>query len=118
MGMVCYASDPWYDAADVTVSNIVIWSGGAEPTTRKPTKAPSAAPTNSPSVAPTTPTAEPTNDPTRDCSVFHIDEFLMDCSVEFDGHDSNIKALQDDVSSVKTALGDNTADITTLKDTV
>ena len=26
--MVVYGSDPWYGAADVTVSNVIIWSGG------------------------------------------------------------------------------------------
>jgi hypothetical protein len=129
--MVCYASNPWYPAADVTVSNIVVWSG-AEPTTTgeptedpsvAPTKDPSVAPTEDPSVAPTSdptakPSMEPTSDPTRDCSVFHIDEFLMDCSVEFDGHDTNIRALQDDVSSVTTAMEGNAVDIATLQATV
>jgi hypothetical protein len=115
-----YGSDPWYDAADVTVSNIVIWSGADEPTTTgEPTEDPSAAPTTEPSMEPTlSPSAEPTNDPTRDCSVFHIDEFLMDCSVEFDGHDTNIRTLQDDVSSVTKAMGDNAVDIATLQATV
>jgi len=113
--MVCYASDPWHDAADVTLSNIVVWSGAEPTTTGEPTSDPSVAPTSDPTAEPS---MEPTSDPTRDCSVFHIDEFLMDCSVEFDGHDTNIRTLQDDVSSVTKAMGDNAVDIATLQATV
>ena len=43
--------------------------------------------------------------------MFHIDEFLMDCSVEFDDHDTNIKALQDEVSTLQ-------EEVSSLKDTV
>lgn len=104
----CYAScGGGWDAGDVTLSNIRVWAGAEPTTTEEPTKAPSAAPTE-----PTKrPSAEPTNDPTRDCSVFHIDEFLMDCSVEFDDHDTNIKALQDEVSTLQ-------EEMSSLKDTV
>jgi len=106
--MVCYASDPWYSAADVSISNIVVWSGAEPTTTGEPTSDPTGVPTSDPTAKPS---AEPTNDPTRDCSVFHIDEFLMDCSVEFDDHDTNIKALQDEVSTLQ-------EEVSSLKDTV
>lgn len=99
--MVCYASDPWYTAADVTLSNIRVWAGD-EPTT-----------TDEPSPGPTD---EPTT--TKDCSVLHIDDFLTDCSDEFESHDTDIKGLQEDVSSVTVAAEDNAADIASLVEKV
>merc|ERR1719348_1518648 len=46
--MVCYASDPWYPAADVTISNLIVSDGTA--TTAKPTKQPTPTPTRSPTL--------------------------------------------------------------------
>jgi len=76
--MIVYGSDPWYGAADVTVSNLVIWSGDEPTTTESPT----------------------------DCSAVHIDEFLVDCSTEFSGHDADIVDLQEDVLALKVAVSD------------
>jgi len=85
----------------------------------EPTKAPTADPTEVPTKMPSTdPTFEPTQDPTRDCSVFHIDEFLMDCSVEFDGHGVHIDTLKSDVSAMKDELAGDALDIAALQDTV
>ena len=64
------------------------------------------------------PTFEPTQDPTRDCSVFHIDEFLMDCSVEFDGHGAHIDTLKSDVATMKDELAGDALDIAALQETV
>merc|ERR1719168_572956 len=86
--MVCYASSPWYPAADVTLSNIRVWAGD-EPTTTSAAK---------------------------DCSAFHIDDFLTDCSAEFESHDTDIQGLQDDVSSVTVMAEDNAADIASLEE--
>merc|ERR1719474_677179 len=77
--MVCYVSDPWYNAADVTVTNLLITDGT----------------TNDPTTDPTDdPTAEPTLEPTKDCSFLHIDQFLVDCSSEFDDHGARIQKLE------------------------
>merc|ERR1719273_646719 len=68
--MTVYGSDPWYTAADVTVSNVIIWSGAeAPPTTAAPSAEPSPAPTPDTASPSTAPSQEPTSDPARDCSV-------------------------------------------------
>lgn len=106
--VICYASDPWYTAADVTLSNIIIANMDKVPTeepssepTKEPTTSPTAEPTTEPSTAPT---HEPTQDPVRDCSALHIDEYLQDCSSEFDGHSVDIAILQGNVSTLDGAI--------------
>jgi len=94
----------------------------ASPTT-EPSTDPTTAPTTDPSAEPTAeptpmPSVQPTEEPTRDCSVFHIDEFLMDCSAQFNGHDTDIVGLQDDVLTINSTVAGNVADTAALKVTV
>jgi len=70
-------------------------------TTASPTADPTEVPTEMPSTAPT---HEPTQDPVRDCSALHIDEYLQDCSSEFDGHSVDIAILQGNVSTLDGAI--------------
>jgi len=78
------------------------------------TLAPTLNPSDTPSSAPTEePSFNPTSDPIRDCSLFHIDDFLTDCSSEFDVHDTDIKGLQDDVSTIAVTVEGNAADMAT-----
>jgi len=106
-----YASDSYYNSADVTISNFIIANMAAPPPTEEPSKDPSATPTVSPS-------AEPTADPARDCDVLHIDEFLVDCSVEFEGHDNDIDSLKSDVTTIKDDVASGEASIVALEGTV
>jgi len=90
--------------------------------TEQPTTSPSSlAPSEEPTAGPTSPTSsptktptkepspEPTADPVRDCDVLHIDEFLVDCSVEFEGHDNDIDSLKSDVTTLKDNLVNSTS---------
>jgi len=118
-GSKVYGSDPWYNAADATVTNLLVGNGPAPPPTEQPSIDPTPSPTDEPTTEPSAePTFEPTEEPTRDCSVFHIDEFLMDCSVEFDGHGAHIDTLKSDVSAMKDELDGDALDIAALQDTV
>ena len=38
----------------------------------------------------------------RDCSAFQIDDYLMDCSVEFGGNENDIASLQSNISEIDT----------------
>jgi len=60
------------------------------------------------------PTTEPTNEPTIDCSALHIDEFLVDCSTEFDGHGDRIGSLESGGSAITETMAGHTQDIATL----
>jgi len=62
-------------------------------------------PTEEPSADPTAmPTFVPTATPHKDCSVLHIDDFLRDCSSEFDGHNSKIDQLESDIAALQVQL--------------
>jgi len=121
----CCCEDPWISWADHSTASMIygecnygghqvfageylnVWMRSEQ--TQQPSTSP-----------PTTaqPSAPPTEEPTRDCSVFHIDEFLMDCSAQFDGHDAAIEGLQDDVQSISNTLDGNVNDIAALKEAV
>lgn len=92
--MECYVSDPWWDAADVTITNLLITDGA----TANPT-----AVTAGPTVAPT---AAPTADPrsTRDCSFLAIDDYIQDCSTEVGGHEARIETLETQMQAVMVHL--------------
>jgi len=77
-----------------------------------PTSPPSVTPTTSPSAEPT---AEPTQSPTKDCSALHIDEFLVDCSIEFDGHGDRIESLESGGSAMMDTVTGHSQNIATLK---
>jgi len=49
------------------------------------------------------PTTVPTENPTINCAALHIDEFLVSCSAEFDGHDDRIEGHDDRISSIESA---------------
>jgi len=63
----------------------------AMPTTAKPT---TAMPTTA---MPTT--AQPTSEPTRDCDLLHIDEFLVDCSNEWETRGSTMTTMQSSINA-------------------
>merc|ERR1712062_174894 len=123
----CYGSDPWYPAADATISNLFIGDPAAAVTTGRPTRDPTAEPTAEPTPAPS---SEPTEVPTqfhcetrgcdermvcdqatgqciRDCDTLHIDAFLTECSAEWDENNNTLAAMSE-------SIGDNAADITTV----
>lgn len=77
----CYVSDNWYNAADVTITNLLITDG-----------------------ATTDPTADPTAGPTRDCSFLAIDDYIQDCSTEVGGHKSRIETLETQMQAVMVHL--------------
>jgi len=95
----CYASDPWWPTVDVTISNLIVADGAV--TTAEPTT--------------TTTTEEPTQSPTKDCSALHIDEFLVDCSTEFDGHGDRIESLESGGSAMMDTVTGHSQNIATLK---
>ena len=82
--------------------------------TAEPSEFPSVTPTQSPSEDPT---VMPTDDG-KDCSKFHIDDFLLDCSVEFDGHDTDISTLQSEVDVLSAAVDGGATDIVSLQSNV
>jgi len=95
----CYASDPWWPTVDVTISNLIVADGAV--TTAEPTT--------------TTTTEEPTQSPTKDCSALHIDEFLVDCSTEFDGHGDRIESLESGGSAMMDTVTGHSQDIANLE---
>jgi len=94
-------------------------------------------PTADPTTDPTMdPTADPTMEPTefhcathgcdeltvcdevtgeciRDCDVLHIDEFLTDCSLEWDSRATTINTLSSDIATNTEGIASNDADIAT-----
>ena len=94
--MECYVSGPWWGAADVTVTNLLITDGA--------TNGPTVAPTASPTAAPTAPTTDPTAGPIRDCSFLAIDDYIQDCSSEVGGHESRIETLETQMQAVMVHL--------------
>jgi len=105
----------------------------AAPTTTDPTMDPTAGPTLDPTADPT---ADPTMEPTefhcathgcdeltvcdevtgeciRDCDVLHIDEFLTDCSLEWDSRATTINTLSSDIATNTEGIASNDADIAT-----
>jgi len=40
----------------------------------------------------------------RDCSAFQIDDYLLDCSAEFEGNENDIASLQSDISEINTNI--------------
>lgn len=76
--------------------------------TEEPTREPTEGPTEGP-------TEEPTRSPTKDCSALHIDEFLVDCSTEFDGHGARIGSLESGGSAMMDTVTGNSQDIRDLK---
>jgi len=46
-----------------------------------------------------------------DCDAVHIDDFLVDCSVEWVGHDSDIEDLKSNVVSMQNEINDGAASI-------
>merc|ERR1719233_825445 len=40
----------------------------------------------------------------RDCSAFQIDDYLLQCSAEFEGNEADISGLQNDVSTINTKI--------------
>jgi len=103
--MVCYVSDPWRNAADVTVANLLITDGATNDPTKDPTRDPSA-----------DPTPEPTLEPTKDCSFLHIDQFLVDCSSEFDDHGARIQRLESNGNALETKMEEVMKHLNVLKD--
>jgi len=62
---------------------------------------PSTAPTGAPSTAPT---GVPTKSPHKDCSVLHIDDFLTECSQEFEGQNTKVADLEKAVADLQAQL--------------
>lgn len=64
-------------------------------------------PTTSPTAAPSAaPTGVPTKSPHKDCSVLHIDDFLTECSQEFDGQSTRVADLESAVADLQAKLDD------------
>jgi len=81
----CYVSDNWYNAADVTITNLLITDGA----TANPTAAP---------------TRGPTAGPIRNCSFLAIDDYIQDCSSEVGGHEARIETLETQMQAVMVHL--------------
>jgi len=52
----------------------------------------------------------------RDCDTFQIDDYLLQCSAEFEGNENEIAGLQSDISGINTKI-DNIEDDLSTKDT-
>jgi len=108
-----YGENSYGGNAAYSNSHMNVWM--RSDATDSPTKGPTSSPTKTPTAEPS---PEPTADPVRDCDVLHIDEFLVDCSVEFEGHDNDIDSLKSDVTTLKDDVTNGEAAIVALEGTV
>lgn len=58
------------------------------------------------------PTTQPTEEPTRNCDLLHIDEFLLDCSVEWDNAGN---AIETNTASITAAAASANSSINALE---
>jgi len=95
--VVCYGSNPWYPAADVTIENLYI--GGPEFHCAEHG-------CDAHLVC-----DEDSGQCLRNCALFQIDEFLLDCSAEWDSNEDTVEAMA-------TSIGENSVGIASNADAI
>jgi len=109
----CYLSNPWSTASDVSVTNLII-------STDVPCNF-----NGSSGCGPHLTCDAETGTCGRNCAAFQIDEYLLDCSAEFESneHDigvleSNITSMSGDIAAIHRNMAVKSMDISSLNDSV